>query len=73
MSQHMYLEPTERGIFIYFNWSLLLSSSVTFICVMDHYDVSTVELHFGVLAGGQLVGAEGIQAPAKPSWPYLCL
>lgn len=71
----MYQEPTELGIFIYFIWSLLLSSSVVFNCVMDPCDLSTVELHFGVcsLAGGQLVGAEGIQAPAKPSWPYLCL
>lgn len=71
----MYQEPTELGIFIYLSWSLLLSSSVAFNCIMDHFNLSTEELHFRVcsLAGGQLVGAEGIQAPAKPSWPYLCL
>lgn len=75
MSQHMYQQQRELGIFIYFSRSLLLSSSVIFKCSMDHCDLSTVELHFGAcgLAGGQLVGAEWIQAPAKPSWPYLCL
>lgn len=76
MSRHMYQEPTELGIFIHFSWSLLhLSSAAVLNCIMDHCDLSTAELHFGVcsLAGGQLAGAEGFQAPAKPSWPYLCL
>lgn len=71
----MYQDLTELRIFIHFTWSLLLSSSVVFNCVMDRCDLSIVQLHFGVccLAEGQLVGAEGIWAPAKPSWPYCCL